>query len=70
MSDIIDTLNNDPKVQELMRTAQQAALKANYKYEEWQQFKKDVLIYLALLVCPEAMRKLSDEIYYKLKQQA
>lgn len=51
---IIDILNKDPKVKQLMRAAQQAAIKQGITPEEWKEGKKD-LLYLSIAICPEAI---------------
>ena len=62
---IIDMLNKDPKVKQLMRAAQQAAIKQGITPEEWEEGKKD-LLYLSIAICPEAMNKIAMDVYNKI----
>ena len=64
-NDIIDILNKDERVQKMMKAAQKAAIKQGITEHEWQKGKKD-LLYLAIVICPEAMDKLANEVYQKI----
>lgn len=62
---IIDILNNDPKVKNFMTIARDAAIRQGVTAEEWQKAKKDLLM-LSIAICPEAREKLAEEVYNKI----
>jgi pantoate kinase len=66
---IIDTLNRDPRVKNFMQMMKQVAIRQNITENEWNQYKKDVLLPFAIAICPEALKTLADEIYNKINNK-
>lgn len=70
MKDIIEILNNDENVKKLMHSAAEVAARQGLTQEEWESFRKNWLVYAALLICPEARKELRRQIWEKLRTTA
>lgn len=66
---IIDIFNRNTRVKNFMQMMKQVAIRQHITEDEWNRYKKDILLPFAIAICPEALKIVADDVYNRINNK-